>query len=308
MVDFISYLGEDSMLNYEKIFRKKQHYITIPQIPSKRLFVGNRQINRILDNQTSEQDIYISKYPKDCCIDMVILDFDDKDDPDNALDDVKLLKRFLNRKGLNTVIVRSGRKGFHAYIQIPCHNFEGGELAHTDAEPNFWFGEYVKYLIGAYDGKSYNTLDEINLGAGLKGNIRLIGSNHPRGTFCEIVDGYFMDNVEPNEWDWECFESSLSYAENKARKIFEKKDFEYNGNDLIADNDLQDIFESVLGVSIKRYDGYSYGVCPFHNDHSPSLFIDKEKFRCNSCGTRGNIFTLIKMGLLDLNNDLRVGQ
>lgn len=295
------------MLDYESIFRKKQHYITIPQIPSKRLFVNNRQINRILNSQTSEQDIYITKYPKDHCISMVILDFDDKDNPDNALHDVNLLKRFLNRKGLNTVIVRSGRKGYHTYIQIPCHNFVGGELACADTDPNFWFGEYVKYLIGLYDDKYYPTLDKINTSASLKGNIRLIGSNHPRGDICEIVDGYFISDIEPNKWDWDCFESSKVYAENKAKKLFESHGFEYEGNDLIADNDLQDIFENVIGIPIKRYDGYSYGVCPFHNDHSPSLFIDKERFRCNSCGTRGNIFTLIKMGLLDLNNDLRIG-
>ena len=296
------------MLNYENIFRRKEHYITIPQIPSKRLFVSNRQVSRILDGQTDEQDIYITKYPKDHCVDMVILDFDDKDNPDNALEDVKLLKRYLNRKGLNVVIIRSGRKGYHSYIQIPCHNFVGGELAHADIDPNFWFGEYVKHLIGLYDGKDYSTLDKINTSASLSGNIRLIGSKHPRGTVCEIVDGSFQNKTEHNEWDWDCFESSKTYAENKMRKIFESKGFEYNGNSLIEDNDLQDIFESVIGIPIKRYDGYSYGVCPFHDDHSPSLFIDKERFRCNSCGTRGNIFTLIKMGYLKLDNDLRVGK
>ena len=160
------------MMNYESVFRKKQHYVTIPQIPSKKLFVNNRQINRLLGKQESDWDIYITKYPKDHCISTVILDFDDKDNPDNALSDVVVLKKFLKRKGLNTIIVQSGCKGYHAYLQIPCHNFVGGELAHANAEPNTWFKQYIKQLIGLYDDKYYPTLDEINFSAGLSGNIR----------------------------------------------------------------------------------------------------------------------------------------
>ena len=296
------------MLDYESIFRRKEHYITIPQIPTKKLFVGNRQVSRILRNQTDEQDIFITKYPKDHCVDMVILDFDDKENPDNALEDVNLLKRYLNRKGLNVVIIRSGRKGYHCYIQIPCHNFVGGELAHADAEPNFFFKQYVKHLVGIYDGKYYPTLDEINSESGLGGNIRLVGSKHPRGTVCEIIDGEFKRNIKPNEWDHECFISAKNYAEKKANELKESHNINVDGSDIIADNDLQDIFEEVFGLEMKRYNGYSYCKCPFHNDSHPSMFVDKEKYSCNSCSAKGNIWTLIKLGYVDLDNDVRVGK
>ena len=295
------------MMDYTVIYRPKQHYITIPQIPSRKLFMNQRQIMRILNKQESDWDIYITKYPKDNCVSTIILDFDDKDNPDNALKDVQLLKRYLNRKGLNTVIVQSGRKGYHAYIQIPCHNFVGGELAYADAEVNTWFNAYVKNIIGLYDGKYYHTLDEINTGASLKGNIRLIGSSHPRGKRCEIVDGEFLSDVEPNEWDWKCFELSKSYAEDKVRELRKHSNLNVSGNDLIAENDLQEIFENVFGVSLKRYDGYSYCNCPFHDDKHPSMYLNKERFRCNGCGERGNIYTLIKKGYLKIDNDVRVG-
>lgn len=38
-----------------------------------------------------------------------------------------------------------------------------------------------------------------------------------------------------------------------------------------------------------------FGVCPFHDDHSPSMSVSKEKqiFTCFSCGATGNVFTFI---------------
>lgn len=294
-------------MDYIQIYRPKQHYITIPQIPARKLFMSQRQVMRLLDKQQDNWDIFITKYPKDHCISTIILDFDDKENPNNALEDVQLLKRYLHRKGLNTVIVQSGRKGYHAYIQVPVHNFVGGELAYADAEPNYWFNQYIKNIIGLYDGKYYQTLDEINTSASLRGNIRLIGSKHPRGTSCEIIDGEFLTDIEPVDWDWRCFNISKVHAEDKVTELKQitKK---ITGNNLIEDNDLQDIFESVFGLELKRYDGYSYACCPFHDDKKPSLFIDKYRFACNSCGKRGNIWTLIKENYLKLDNDVRVGQ
>ena len=307
MVDCMICHGGDKM-DYESIFRKKQHYITIPQIPTKKLFIGNRQVNRILNNQEDNQDIYITKYAKDDCVSTVILDFDDKENPDNALKDATILKKYLHRKGLNTVIVRSGRKGYHVYIQIPVHNFIGGELAHANFEPNVWFKQYVKQLIGLYDGKYYQTLDDVNFSAGLKGNIRLIGSQHPKGTRCEILFGEFERDIEPNDWDDECFEVSKRFAEDDARKIFETKKLKYKGDDLIADNNLIDIFEQELGASVKRYNGYAYANCIFHNDAHKSLYINKEKFSCNACGCKGNIWTLIKNKLITIDDSVRIGR
>lgn len=38
-----------------------------------------------------------------------------------------------------------------------------------------------------------------------------------------------------------------------------------------------------------------FGVCPFHDDHSPSMSVSKEKqiYTCFSCGATGNVFTFI---------------
>lgn len=38
-----------------------------------------------------------------------------------------------------------------------------------------------------------------------------------------------------------------------------------------------------------------FGVCPFHDDHSPSMSVSREKqiFTCFSCGASGNVFTFV---------------
>lgn len=38
-----------------------------------------------------------------------------------------------------------------------------------------------------------------------------------------------------------------------------------------------------------------FGVCPFHDDHSPSMSVSQEKqiFTCFSCGASGNVFTFV---------------
>lgn len=306
-MDYMIYLGEDNMIDYTVIFEPKQHYITVPQIRSRKLFINNRLLKKLLDKQEDDWDIYITKYPKDHCVSTVILDFDDKENPDNAFHDGKVLRKYLARKGLNTVLVRSGRKGVHCYIQIPCHNFVGGELAHANAEPNTWFKQYIKYLIGLYDDKYYPTLDEVNFSAGLGGNIRLIGSQHPRGSRCEIIEGEFISDVEPNDWDWECFISSKSFAEDEVTEFVKNNNINIVGLDIIAQNDLRDIIPEVFGIDPKKYSkGYCYGKCPFHHDEHESFFFDKERYKCNACGEKGNLWTLIKRGYVTLNDSVRV--
>lgn len=57
--------------------------------------------------------------------------------------------------------------------------------------------------------------------------------------------------------------------------------------------DIVDIISSYLNVSPK---GRNYvAVCPFHDDHSPSLVISKERqiFNCFTCRTGGNVFSFV---------------
>lgn len=44
-----------------------------------------------------------------------------------------------------------------------------------------------------------------------------------------------------------------------------------------------------LGFTVKRHKT----LCPFHNDHTPSLTFKKNKFRCWSCGESGDTISLV---------------
>lgn len=57
---------------------------------------------------------------------------------------------------------------------------------------------------------------------------------------------------------------------------------------------IVDVISSYLPLTQK---GKNYfGVCPFHEDHSPSMSVsvDKQIYKCFSCGAGGNVFTFVK--------------
>ena len=57
---------------------------------------------------------------------------------------------------------------------------------------------------------------------------------------------------------------------------------------------IVDIISSYVPVTLKGKD-YKC-VCPFHDDHSPSMSISTSKqiYKCFSCGAAGNVFTFVQ--------------
>ena len=65
-------------------------------------------------------------------------------------------------------------------------------------------------------------------------------------------------------------------------------------NSIRAKADIVDVVGSYLSLTQK---GKNYiCVCPFHDDHSPSMSISQEKqiYKCFACGATGNVFTFIE--------------
>ncbi|EMU53425.1 DNA primase [Clostridium butyricum] len=59
------------------------------------------------------------------------------------------------------------------------------------------------------------------------------------------------------------------------------------------DNDIVDIISE--NVRLKKSGRNYVGLCPFHNDKSPSLSVsqDKQIYKCFSCGEAGNVITFV---------------
>ncbi len=64
-------------------------------------------------------------------------------------------------------------------------------------------------------------------------------------------------------------------------------------NDVRQSNDIVDIISQY--VHLKRSGRNFFGLCPFHNEKSPSFSVspDKQIFHCFGCGVGGNVFSFI---------------
>ena len=65
-------------------------------------------------------------------------------------------------------------------------------------------------------------------------------------------------------------------------------------NELRSNADIVEIVSSYIPLSVKGKN--FWGVCPFHQDHSPSMSVSKEKqiYKCFSCGASGNVFSFVQ--------------
>lgn len=64
-------------------------------------------------------------------------------------------------------------------------------------------------------------------------------------------------------------------------------------NEIRNKSDIVNIISNYVPLT-KRGKNY-FGVCPFHDDHSPSMSVspDKQIYTCFSCGATGNVFTFV---------------
>jgi hypothetical protein len=58
----------------------------------------------------------------------------------------------------------------------------------------------------------------------------------------------------------------------------------------------------IFGGKTKSFrKGYIMMQCPFHSpDNNPSMVVEKDYYFCKSCNSKGNIWSLIKLGYVQL--------
>ena len=304
------------MMDYSKIFQLKQHTITIRSrngdYPVQKKNWNNSVFDKCIDEQDDNSDIYITKYPQNRLISYIILDFDSEEDIKTAETDAVKLFNKLTVEGHNCVLVDSGNKGYHLYIQIAPVLFANSEKEQRGIKDwNKFFNEFVHCLLfsSVYSETNlkYPCLDKINTSAGLGGNIRLIGSKHPVShKTCKIIKGSFKDFQGPTHKQ----DSALRYAYHKCEivELSKKRAMQklklVNCIDPVSKNDLREVFPAIFSEDVTVYDkGYAYMKCPFHDDNRPSLLITKEWFSCSACGEKGNIWTLKKKGYVEFDGN-----
>ena len=297
-----------------EIFEPRQHYLTTVyrNRNARRIRIKNvDQLERLVEQQPKDTDLFITKYGKDGVVWNIILDFDSEDDKGVAWMECLTLSKFLERKGIDCVIVDSTNKGFHLYVQIPPTNFAlfNGEPIE---EPSLFFKYYVIELLNLRSFK-LKSLDEVNFNSSLDGNIRVIGSKHPKSNqVVYIKQGTFHDINENLTY----YENAMHYHTRIIRVAFDKykeqleeietKRLQYANRlkteDDLLSLDLRDVFQSIFSLQkVRKYSDTIWCCCPFHNDENPSFCITPSHYFCtsSSCNEKGNIFTLIKKGLVE---------
>ena len=60
-------------------------------------------------------------------------------------------------------------------------------------------------------------------------------------------------------------------------------------------NDIVDVISE--HVSLKKKGREMVGLCPFHDDHKPSMNVNpvKQIFKCFACGAGGDVFKFVQM-------------
>jgi DNA primase catalytic core len=102
---------------------------------------------------------------------------------------------------------------------------------------------------------------------------------------------------------------SLKKDKLQGRKTLRVAGFleEFEKDDVKKNVDIVELFAS-FGVDLKKVGKGYMGLCPFHEDHNPSLSVDREKglFNCFGCGESGDAFDLVeKMKNFDFKEALK---
>ena len=301
-------------MNTLRIFEPKQHYLTTVfrngRRNARRIRIKSvEQLERLVEQQPKDSDLFITKYAKDDIVWNIILDFDSEDDKSVAWNDCLTISKFLERKGIDCVIVDSTNKGFHLYVQIPPTNFRTFFDVPIE-EPSLFFKYYVIELLNLRSFK-LKSLDEVNFNSSLDGNIRVIGSKHPKsGQVVYIKQGKFHDINENLQY----YEDAMHYHSKIVKVAYkryceqleeiETKRLQYQNRlkteDDLLNLDLRDVFRNIFHLEkVKEYGENLWCCCPFHQERNASFCITPSHYFCASCGEKGNIFTLIKKGLVE---------
>lgn len=312
--------------NLDYIFKGKQHYLTIrprnsDKFPKRKLIFKPSQLEKYIKNQDLDTDLYITKYPKEQVVSTLIFDFDSKNNINLAKNDALTLFNYTKQQNLNPVLIESGSKGYHVYIQHQPIGFVEKHSESRDVKRVFEI--YCNYICGGlYQnstggfGLNLTTLDTTNTGAGLNGNIRLIGSTHPTtGNKCRIIKGKFINLDTINDAEMVklmkfahlCFTKALETYDKEVEKLSKhQENFTINSSaNLIDDYDLRDVIPSYFGKEYKSFGDYIMCQCFEHHDRNPSMVITKEYYYCKSCQAKGNIWTLVKNGYPLLDNTVK---
>lgn len=222
-------------------------------------------------------DIYFNIQRKDGRYDMLFYDFDNKEEPDKAINEAYDFKDQLDKQfGIKAYMQLSGNKGAHVLIFFK--------------EP-ITMEYYKDYTSGLIKQFNYHYVDDAVFNRGLRLCRFPNTINSKSGKLCELV----TETWESTELIAEAYNKwEVKYKEH-LKKVEAIKQFEIrtgktnNRAPLNAENIIQH-----YGITVKSDAGDRIRVlCPLHDDHhSSAVFYKNSGFFCSVCGGK-SLYQLI---------------
>lgn len=289
-------------------------------------------LEKVLKHSDNGQGMYITIYSfkslaghsvnyNTPIIDRIYFDFDDANDPSNAIEDALFTIRMLEKHQIHSIPYFSGKKGIALYIEFNPVNIALENIKDTIAG----FFDIVKES-AAKEGNPLRTLDP-QIRGDYKRVSRLPNTKHKSGLYCiplnvgDLISGIdhikekakepaeynLLGAIRENESKNSIMETILKNLEKKAisdrskeeqlkkmRQEYIKEQSRRNTkrSGRITDADITKArtipISSFLGREKKV-------VCPLHSDTVPSLSLDHDKnlWYCHGCGKGGDVISFV---------------
>jgi hypothetical protein len=234
------------------------------------------------------------KWPmKTGIITKVVIDLDDKANPDNTIKDARKLVEILNHFEYKVIINKSGRKGLHIHLKT------------TPLTGKYIDNSIKQFFLTLAKKLDISTMDEKVISDQTARIIRLPGSNHPiTQKPCKPVDIFSSDKIEEmieipiNQLQLTTGNGSIEKSILQQRqeapqyKPKRRKSEAYNLIETIRWDIMDKVFQDLYESGENRGNRWIVK-CPFHDDNNPSAFYTENLFHCSSCNISIGVYKML---------------
>ena len=224
----------------------------------------------------------------------IVIDLDDKENPDKTVEDARKIVQIFNRLDYKVIVNKSGQKGLHIHIKTE-----------TLKNPNI--DKAIKHFFEKLATKlNITTLDQKVISDQTARIIRLPQSYHPKtGNPCRPVDINSADKIE------EMIEIPLNQLELTSgngsieRSILQQIQQPLKYNSKPHKSEAYNLIDKPINWNVMdcvfpdlyetgNYKGNKWIVrCPFHNDNNPSAFYNDSLFHCSACNISVGVWKML---------------
>jgi hypothetical protein len=227
-------------------------------------------------------------------ISKIVLDLDDKENPDKTVQDARKMVEILTQLGYEVITLRSGQKGLHVHIKTEKM---------TDPQIDMKIYYFFKTLAEKLD---ITTFDEKVIKDQTARITRIPYTKHPKSEkLCIPVDVFSSDKIDEmtvpdistlrlKSSDGKIESNILSIPIIKVDKpstVMQRKWKPAIAKE-INWNIMDKVFSYLYGEGNNRGDKY-ITLCPFHDDHHPSAFYTDTFFHCSTCEISMGVYKML---------------